>query len=106
MPWSVSRSRSSSAALVTCAMLVASGRFIGADTGRTLMARIFISRSLAHEAGLALLHEGAPALAVVAARCAALDGGAHAQRIGAAGSLRVFLEDDLAVGDGERRVLA
>src|SRR5262245_62807978 len=106
MPASVSRSMRSSGATLTVAMLVTSGRFIGAATARTLSSRIFIIRSFPLEARLAFFHEGAPPFLVVLAARAALDRRAHARRVRRAGGFHVFLEDGLRVGDRQRRVLA
>src|SRR6185503_13726122 len=106
MPWSVSRSRSRSAALATWPVLVESGRFIGADTALALIERIFIFRSFSFEAGLALLHERAPAFLVVRACRAALHRRLHALGIGRTERLGVLLDDGLGVGDRERGVLA
>src|SRR6185436_7540743 len=104
MPASVCRSSSSSGATVTEAMLVVSGRFIGAATARTLRSRILIGPvSSALEPRLALFHERAPAFLVILAVRAALDRRAHACRVRRTRRLHVFLEDGLGVGDGERR---
>src|SRR3954452_2666781 len=58
------------------------------------------------KAGLALLHESAPALDVILALGAALDRGTHARSVRRAAGFHVLLEDRLAVGDGERRIAA
>src|SRR5262245_58906659 len=96
---------SKSGATVTEAMLVASGRFIGAATARNRMARIFICRcSFPLKPGLALLHESTPPFLVVLAARAALHRGTHARVVGSANRLGVLLVDGFRVGYGKRRI--
>src|SRR6266853_1538520 len=111
MPPSVCRSISRSGATLTKAMLVCSGRFIGAATARTRISRILsvsiliFPASASRELRLALLHEGLAPLFVVGALRAALDGRAHARLVRAALRFHVLLDDRLGIRDRERRVL-
>src|SRR3979411_1569946 len=78
----------------------------GASSARRPGGRGYFGSSFACEAGLALLHEGAPPLGVVGTLPAALDRRAHTLGVRTAGGFHELFEGRLAVGDGKRRVLA
>src|SRR5258708_39515993 len=78
----------------------------GASSARRPGGGGYFGSSFACEAGLALLHAGAPPLGVIGALRAALDRGAHAIGVRRSRGLYELLEDRFAVGDRKRRVLA